>query len=324
MKKSLIACVVACFLCSPLCGAYLFKDGRFINTKNLATGSVEEHFQKGMDALKRKDWNSAYDQFQIVLVSFEEASLAQEARYYVGVSLYEMGELDLANEAFTEYLTKTNSPTHLEDVQRYKLSVAQKLAEGTRRRPFGMQSLPRILSGDELAVTIFDEVAATLPHHDLAAMALLGKAALQLKQEFFMPAVETYQVVIRRFPDTSFALKAFVGVATAYESALKREPQNVDALALAEINSKEIKKAFPQASEVQEVEGALAAMQETYSDALYQTGLLYERMSQPRASVVYYSLAASKFPLSTAAQRSRERMKELSSYVDELSLTMAS
>jgi TolA-binding protein len=324
MRNVLLVCVVVGVVCSPLSGAYLFKDGQFIDAKNLATESIEAHFQRGLDALKLRKWNDACDQFHIVIASFEEASLAQEARYYLGVALYELGEFDLANDSLNEYLKKNNSPSHLEDVHRYKLSIAQKLAEGARRHPFGMQSLPRIMSGEELAVTIFDEVAAALPHHDLAAIALLGRATIQHNQELYLQAVETYQTVIRRFPESAFALKAFLGVTTSYEAALKREPQNVDVLALAEINYKEFCRVFPQAEEVKTVEMSVTKMQEIYSDALYQTGLLYERMSQPKSAVVYYSLAASKFPASEAAQRSRERMKELVSYANELGLAPVS
>lgn len=297
---------------------YLFKNGRFINEKNLAFLPIEVHYQKGIDALKNKAWEEAEQQFRIVTVSFEEASLAIEAHYYLGVALYEQDELDVANTSFTTYLQKSNSPAHLEDVYRYKLDIAQKLAAGHRRHLFGYQSLPNWMTGRTIALEIFDEVSSALPNHDLAAAALLAKGELQYDREEYAQAIETYQTAIRRFPGASFALRAYQGISTCYLAQVTRQPQNVDAMALAEINVKEFQREFPQASEGEALKKQYEAMCELYVAALYETGQLYERMSEPKASVLYYHLAVSKLPTSAVADACRERLKELSTYAEEL------
>jgi hypothetical protein len=65
-------------------------------------------------------------------------------------------------------------------------------------------------------------------------------------------------------------------------------------------------------------------MQEEYVSALYETGLLYERMEQPKASVLYYYLALTKLPTSSVAKLCHNRLKELTQYVDELHLSIPS
>jgi outer membrane protein assembly factor BamD (BamD/ComL family) len=304
----------------PLQGAYLYKDGRLINKKNVATLSLEEHYQKGIDALKKKNWDEACSQFRIVVVSFEEASLAQDARYFLGVALYEKNELDLAHDEFSLYLKATNAPTHLEDVHRYLLAIAEKLKEGSKRHMFGRESFPKWMSGQDLAIEIFDEVSSALPHHELAAKALLLKASLLREMEEFSRAIDTYQVVIRRFSKTSFSLSAFVGIAESYVEAIKLEPQNIDAIALAEINVRESKQHFPQAKEISLIESNLKEMQEVYANALFETGQLYERMSQPKASALYYHTSVNKYPSSRVAPRCKERLVALAPDTKELNL----
>jgi hypothetical protein len=90
--RLLVALLVVGF--SPLSGAYLYKNGHLINQKDVATSSVEQHYQRGIEALKAKKWEEAYQQFHIVVVNFADTSLAQEAQYYLGVTLYEMNDLE--------------------------------------------------------------------------------------------------------------------------------------------------------------------------------------------------------------------------------------
>jgi TolA-binding protein len=305
-------------------GAYLFKNGHFYNQKDVATKSIEEHYQCGIDALKAKKWADAYQQFRIIIVSFESASLAQDAQYYLGVCLYEMQDYDIANKEFTKYIQKSNTPNHLEDVYRYKLAIAQKLSGGAFCHLFGFESLPKLQTDRSMALAIFDEVASGLPNHDLAATALLGKAKLLKREEEFAEAIETFQAAIRRFPGSVFALKAYQGISSCYVEQIRRQPQNVDAIALAEINLKEIAKDFPQAQEVSIIGTDVTQIKELYVRSLYETGQLYERMSQPKAAVLYYHLAMTKFPTSSLAFLCRDRIKDLSTYAEELHVAVPS
>ncbi len=305
---------------SPLPADYLFKNGHFINVKEVAKLPLEMHFQKGLDALKSQDWDTATTQFRIILINFADSSLALDAQYFLGVALYERGELDIANEAFSTYLKKANTPTHLEDVHRYKLSIAQKFAAGQRTHMFGWESMPRWASGKEEALEIFDEVATALPNHELAAVAILGKAELLRDMEQFSNAIDTYQSAIRRFPRSHHALQAFKGIAESYVEAIQVEPQNVDAIALAEINVRECKNHFPQAPEISYVEEKLKQMQEIYAKALFETGQLYERMSEQKASALYYHMSLTKYPSSSVAAACKERLEVLSPQLKELKL----
>lgn len=314
--------VLLCVFCASaeVEAAYVLKNGHFINVNDVALFPVERHFEMGLDALKKKNWDEAQRQFRIVTISFENSSLALEAHYYLGVALYEKGELDIANDAFSCYVKKANSTAHFEDVQRYKLSIAEHLATGYKRHMFGWESLPRILSGKDEALEIFDEVSSSLPNHELAAVALTKKALLLREREEFANAIDAYQAVIRRFPRTSYALKAFQGIAESYVEEIKLEPHNVDALALAEINVKESKLHFPQALELQGIENCLKEMQEIYAKALFETGQLYERMSELKASALYYHAALAQYPSSNAAALCKERLERLAPQINELKL----
>ena len=316
-----LAFIMCC--AQPSQAAYLFKNGQFINAKDVATMSIEEHHQAGLDALKASNWDEAAAQFHIITVSFPDASLATDAYYYLGVALYELGELDLANNEFGNYLKKNNSSEHIEDVYRYKLSIADKFAQGHRRHMFNSSSFPRIMSADDLALDIYNEVSVALPNHALAAQALLGKASLLSQEEDYSLAADTYQCAIRRFPGSSYALQAYEGISDCYMQEIKQQMQNLDIITMAEINCAQLNRDFPQAKENETLKNKLTEMKDLYATALFETGQFYERKKQPKASALYYHLALTSFPESKVAPQSKERLKELSKYVEELHLYSA-
>jgi outer membrane protein assembly factor BamD (BamD/ComL family) len=315
---SLIA--VVCFCTQPLQAAYLFKNGHLINAKDIATKTVEEHYQNGLDALKTHNWNQAASEFRIVTINFPDASLTCEAFYYYGVALYELGEYDLADSQLKEYLLKNSSAEHLEDVYRYKLSIADKFAQGCKRHMFNSSSFPSIMSAEDLAEELYTEVSIALPNHALAAQALLGKAKLFFNEENFSQAADVYQTTIRRFPISQQALTAYQGIALCYMEQIKRQLQNLDLITLAEINCAQCKRDFPQAQENTALETSLKEMKDLYAKALFETGQFYERTKQPKASALYYHLSLSSFPESSVASMAKERLKDLSPYIEELHL----
>lgn len=316
--KALLICCVLGLATTPLQGAYVCKNGQFINAKDLATTTVEEHFQAGLDALKERNWETAHQQFHIVTVSFENSSLAQDARYYLGVATYEIGDLEVANKEFSAYVANNTLSARLEDVYRYKLSIAQKMAGGALCHLLGFETLPKLQTNRSSALEIFDEISSALPNHDLAATAILNKALLLHSEENFSHAIEVYQSAIRRFPGSSFALQAYQGISACYVDEIARQPQNVDAITLAEINLRQVTKDFPQAQEKAHIEAELVSIKEMYVKALYETAQLFERMSHPKAAVLYYHLAELAYPTSSIAPLCKTRKQELSTYADEL------
>jgi len=58
-------------------------------------------------------------------------------------------------------------------------------------------------------------------NHELAAVAILGKAELLRDMEQFSNAIDTYQSAIRRFPRSHHALQAFKGIAESYVEAIQ-------------------------------------------------------------------------------------------------------
>ena len=300
---------------------YLFTNGRLINEKEVASFSVEEHFEKGMTYFNKGNWDEAAGQMRIVITNFPDHQLGKTALYYLGVCLYQTNELDRANTMLTSYIKADQTKEHFEDVYRFKLAIAERFAQGERRHLFGWDSMPKWQTGRTLAVEIFNEIQDALPNHELAAVALLEKGALLETKLEFQEEEKALQQVIKRFPLTDFSKKAYSRLALALEKQAKKEPQNLDLVDLSEINKREFERSFgTEDSANKEMQTSLMAIKEIRSQSFYETGQLFERKNKPKAAVIYYALVVDTLKETSYYTKSFERLKELQSYATEMHL----
>lgn len=311
-------------LCSPayeLSAAYIFKNGKFIDVKDIATLPVEDHYNLGLEALQKKEWKEAVQQFRIVTINFPLSSWCQESFYFLGVAYFHADDKELANRNFSLYLDENQNPQYYEETFRYKLAIANAFRKGAKRHLFGVEKLPQWVSAEDLAITIYDEILSSLPNHEMGAKSLLSKAALLDQNEQYKESIETYQNVIKRFPKSEFAAKSYSLISKSYLKQTEREVHNPDILALAQINLRKFSESFPRDVKIEEAKESIGTMKEIFANALYETGQFYERKGEPKASVLYYHTAITQFPETKTALGCKTRIKHLQQYADEIEIS---
>jgi outer membrane protein assembly factor BamD (BamD/ComL family) len=288
--------------------AYTYKNGKLMKSEEVATMSVQEHYSEEMDAFEKKNWEEVVRQATIVIRNFGTSPFAQETYYYLAVAYFEMEEFEFANKFFTTYLKKQATPKHFEEAIQYKFKIAEKYQKGARKHVLGLETLPKWVPAKEEAIAIFDEVITALPHHELAAHALFGKAKLLLKDEEYKSSIETYQTLIRRFPKHPLAAEGYIGVGQVYLVECQKEYPDQDYLDLAEINLRKFKYDFPGEEKVVVAEKMLNEMKEVYASDLYDTGRFYERTNKPHASYIYYMRIMAKYPETKVSKMAEKRL----------------
>lgn len=322
MKKYLLVVIATIFtLGSSLEAAYVLKNGKLHDVKDIAELSLEQHYNLGIKALQDKDWVEAVHQFRIVTINFPDADLTQEAYYFLGVAYYHDKDPDLANKNLSIYLQKQKGQKYFVETFRYKLAIADAFKNGARKHLFGQEKLPQCFTDSAEAIRIYDEISNSLPNHDLAAKALFTKATLLRKAREFKPSIDAYQALIRKFPKTTLAAQSYVKISETLLEESQYEFQNPDLLAAAQINLKKFMQDFPKATaELQTAKNSLMQMHEVYATGLYDTGCFYERKKAPKASVLYYTQVLKAFPETTVAKKCQVRLKALDNYVKEMKL----
>ncbi|MFI5333840.1 MAG: outer membrane protein assembly factor BamD [Chlamydiales bacterium] len=288
--------------------AYTVKEGKLVNTEEVATLSVQEHYSAALNAYQKKKWDELVQQARIVKLNFAATPFAQEALFYLGVGYFHQEEYELANQEFSVYLKKQTAPKHFEEAIEYKFAIAEKYQKGAKKPLLGWQNMPKWVPAVEDALQIYDEVIMALPHHELGAKALYGKARLLFKDEEYKASIDTYQTLVRRFPKHAFAVQSYLGMGEVYLAQCQKQYPDPDFLDLAEINLRKFKQDFPQDEKIALGEKMLMEMQEIYASHLYETAQFFERTHKPHASIIYYTKVLSNYPLTKCASLAKKRL----------------
>jgi outer membrane protein assembly factor BamD (BamD/ComL family) len=309
MKSLFITIFLLLFV--PLNAGYTLKEGRFINEDNLATTSVQEHHSAALEAFHSKNWQELIRQATIIIDNFPNTPFSQESRFFLAKGYLEVGELGLANENYTSYLKKQDSPKHFQEAMEGKLFIADQFRGGKKKRMFGMKVLPKWAPGKEEAQKIYEEIATAMPNHEFAARALMGKSLLLFEESDYKSAVEHLQTLIRRFPRNDLAGQAFAEINRFYLQQVRDEFPDPGILELAEINLRKFQMEFPSDARHENAQGYLDEMKEIYAYALYDTAQFFERTKKPHAALIYYRRILRDFPSTPTAKKSANRMAAL-------------
>jgi len=310
VKRSLL---LICFLLLPLTAFAGLSQvgGKWSPDGYVPVVSVQEHYDRGYQALYENNWDEALLNFMVVIYHFEDSPFYADSMFYAGTCYYFSGDFDLANREFDRYLTNNGKLKHFEKVFEFKFHIADFYQQGKRKHLFGVSSLPRWVSGRRDALVLLEEIIAALPGKEIAARALFAKAEILQKKKEYRESIDCLQTLARHFPKHSLSADSYVKVSEIYYEQSLQESQNPDLIALAMVNLNKFSKSFPGDERIQEAEHNKVAMQEVYALSLYETGRFYERKKKPHASAIYYKDAIKKYPGTEAAQKSQERLDKV-------------
>lgn len=294
-----------------LFGGYSHVSGKWSPEQYAPTQSMQEHYDQGYQQLYAQEWDEALTHFMVVVYHYPESPFYSDALFYTGVCYYFKSELDLANKQFNKYLALGGKLKHFEKVFEFKLQIAGFYAQGKKKHMFGIAKLPKWAPAKSDAVELYDEIIAALPAQDLAATALYKKADLLSTRKEYRESIEALQTLARRFPKHTLAAESYLRISEIYLEQSRRESQNPDLIALAQVNIQRFGKSFPSDERVLQAHDTLIAMQEVYAQSLYDTGRFYERKKKPHASAIYYHDAILRYPETQAAAKCGERLAKL-------------
>lgn len=300
---------------------YILRDGKILDARDAPSQTMQEHYGTGVEALKNRNWKEVIKQFRIVAANWPETTFGQDSSFYLALGYFNVNQAALAERQVAKYLALPGSLKYFEEAYTLKLAIADKYSRGTKKHLFGIDKLPTCISAKKDALRIYDEVITALPNHPIAAKAYLAKGDMLRRRKEYRESIDAYQQVIKKFPKDESAPIAFISIAKTYDIQSKREHQNPDILALAEVNAKRFEDLFPRDERLAVVQSKLRSMEEVYAQSLYETGRFYERIKQPQASVIYYSCALRRYPDTQIARECKERLTDLNEVACKLELS---
>ena len=279
--------------------------------KNEKHMTVQDHYGLAMECYQEKKWVDMLDHCKVVKNKFGKTAFSDEIDYYLGLGYFRLGDFDLANRSFSEYLASQTSPKFFHEAVEYKFQIAKEFDSGAKKHMMGWDKMPRWIPAQEEALQIYDEVVTSLPRHEMAAEALYRKANLLAKLRDYETSVESYQTLIRRFPKHPLSAESYVGIALVYLRKTGAQFPDPSYLDLAEINLRKFRQEFPGEPRINEVESMLIGMKEEFAGELYENGKLFEKRKKKQAAALYYTTILRRYPETRQAVLSKKRLEKL-------------
>ncbi len=299
------------FLASSLCcfADYTLKDGKLVERDIASTQSVQEYHSSILKFYEAKEWRKLEKEAQVVIKNFPSTPFARDAIYFLGVAYFNLEDYEMANTHLTDYLTRQATPKYFEEAIQFKFEIAEKFRDGARKHLMGLKSMPKWMPAGAEAIAIYDEVISALPHNELAAHALFGKAEVLAKREDFRAGIESYQTLIRRFPKHPLAVESYIGIGEIYFKQSQSEYPDPDLLDLAELNIRKFRTSFPGEDRLAVATESFSRMQERYAMSLFDMARFYERTNKWGAAKIYYVKILQSYPTSQVAKQSQKRLE---------------
>lgn len=243
-----------------------------------------------------------------LMQKYPSSPYVKEVPYFIGMSFYQQQDLEIANRYLSAYLKQqTNLQFHREAVE-LKFAIAEKFRQGHKKHLAPNVLLPKMLSGKEDALTIYDEVAISYPQDEIAAKALLSKAAILFEMKNYDKAIEAYRTIINNFPYASIAPEAHLGILRIYLTRTERCHLQADCLDLAMNQLQQFKQNFSSDERYLLGENILTQIQEEYAKSFYKVAKYYEKLNKKQAAIVYYFKIIKNFPNTQIAQKVKEHL----------------
>lgn len=293
---------------NPSLEATSVNSRKFFSSDLEAKCYLNTHYNLACEAYNKREWKKASINFEKITAYFPCSEEGIQGAYYLGVCRFYRKEFEHANTAFNQYLKSSEHPQFFEEVIQYKFRIAEKFRLGFKKRLFGIRCGPKIESGTDLALEIYDEVLAALPYSNLSTQVLFAKAELLKKKREYKEAIETYQLLIRRYPKHEILPAAYLGIQDAYCQQSRYQFQSPELIALAELNARRFKEEFPRDPGVLIAEDLVLCVKEAYAEELRQIGLYFERKQKIAAAAIYYQSAIEEFPQTQVANCCRSHL----------------
>ncbi|MFC1646101.1 outer membrane protein assembly factor BamD [Candidatus Omnitrophota bacterium] len=309
MRKSLtiVTFVLVLSMANPSFAFWIWtpKDKKWTNPKWSAKISPEEQYKFSKEVFDSGDYKRALVEFKKVLSHFPESFQAAEAQFYIGECLEKMGKLYNAYLAYQKVIDKYPFSEKMNDVLERELKIADAIAE-EEMKVLGL-SIPQY----HHAITIYRRIIENYPYGEIAPISQY-KIGLVLKSAgSFDEAKAEFEKVISSYPDSEWVEPAKFQIAQTASIASLDADYDQELSKEAKDRYEEFLQKHPDAELSEEAQEEILSLTDKEAEKDYNIGQFYENQKAFEGAVLYYEDVIKKYPRSTWAQKSLERIQVL-------------
>ncbi len=257
------------------------------------------------------DYGDALDLYEEVVDDYPESIYAPEAHYQRGVLYTKRHQFQSAQEEFEIILAKYPNYDNFNAVVEAMYLLAEKVQDGDIPYLWGfMPWFPDYRVGIEL----YENIVAAAPFSDYAPLSLMNIALLSRDNDKPEDAIDALDRLINNYPQSILAPDAYLQLADVYASLVQGPSWDQGATREAVSFYQDYLILYPDNPGSYEAEAGLYYMRETLAESKYEVGDFYWKYrNNPRAARVMYSESITVDPQSSTAKKAEEMIAKIDS-----------
>ena len=281
------------------------KDKKWTNPKWSAKNSPQEQYKFAKEIFDSGDYKTALAEFKKLLSHFPESYEAADSQFYIGGCLEKRGKLYDAYLAYQKVIDKYPFSDKMNDVLERELRIADVIAE-QEMKVLGL-SIPQYYH----AITIYRKIIENYPYSKLASLSQYRIGLVLETAGSFDEAKAEFEKVVSNYPDSEWAEAAKFQVAQTASLASLKPDYDQELTQEAKDRYKEFVSKHPEAELSREAQEKIYGLTEKEAEKDFNVGQFYEKQEAYKSAVIYYEDVIKKYPRSTWAKESLERIQVL-------------
>ena len=321
--RFLCTCFVAVILAQAAGAAVVFKSGD--QAKYVAPGEEEingnakELFEAGQDAEKKGNIKRAISCYRSLVRKHPKDALAPGAAYRASQLLEQTHNYLVAAAAYRAVVERYPASPNFNDAIEAQFRIGEIYLNGKKIKLLGIS----VSNSLDRAVEIFAAIVSTAPYGKYTARAQFDIGRAREKEGSQPAAIQAYQAVVEKFPNSPVAPDAQYQIGYIYLAASREGTKDIAAAANARIAFQDFLFRYPNSEKAAQARANLAQLEHKQTSSSLDIAKYYDKQKFYRAAVIYYNEVIRQQPGSTESEKARRRLDELKKKLGEKALQPA-
>jgi len=281
------------------------KTKEFKNPKWSAKSTPQGQYQFAKEILDSGDYNKALIEFRSLIRHFPESREAADSQFYIGECLEKMDKFYDAYLAYQKVIDKYAFTDKLNDVLEREFRIADAIAE-EKIKMLGLE-FPQYYH----AVRIYEKIIDNSPYSDIAALSQYRIGLVFKSAGDFNEAKKEFEKLISTYPESEWVEAAKFQLAKSASLASLDADYDQGSTREAKDRYEEFVATHPQTELTQEAQEEIIILTDKEAEKDFRVGEFYEKQEAYSSAKIYYDDVIRKYPKSTWAKQSQERIRVL-------------
>lgn len=295
----------------------IYREGEGFATGELADIEIkrnaQEQYALGERYESQGDYKRAGASYRLVVRRFPRADIAARAQYKSGQMFERTGDLQRAFDEYQGLVEKYPRSPDFEPALQAEYNIGKAYLDGKRVTVYGVPTLPSMTK----AQAMFEKIVRNAPYSRFAPLAQYGIGQALEKMGAITPAINAYQQVVDRYPNSDVADSAMYQIGYVYFRASRETGYDQTAAVRSQEAFEDFLLKYPNSDKAPQARDNLRALQGRKTLDAYNIARFYDKQRNYKAAYTYYNEVVQQQPESQQAERAKERMDQLRTKVGD-------